>query len=84
VHQRMDLLGVTEMYVEPTWKVIARQIKLGACPQTPLAWHYFFWDQVFYITHDFYVYGLMPLLTTSAHASDWGPAEVFPIGPCTC
>jgi len=32
----MDLLGVTEMSVEPTWKVIAGQVKLGACPQTPL------------------------------------------------
>jgi len=36
VQQRMDLLGVTEMSVEPTWKVIAGQVKLGACPQTPL------------------------------------------------
>jgi len=43
VHQRMNLLGVTGMYVEPTWKVFAGQMKLGACPQTPLAWHYLLW-----------------------------------------
>ena len=55
-----------------------------AFPQTPLAWHYLFWDQLFYITHDFYVYDLMPLLTTSAHASEWDPTKVFPIGPRTC
>jgi len=56
----------------------------GGMPSDTPRWHYLFWAQLFYITHDFYVYGLMPLLTTSAHASEWDPAKVFPIGPRTC
>ena len=54
----MDLLGVTEMSVERTWKVSAGEVKPGRCHRhpslaSPLR------VLLFHITHDFYQYDLM-------------------------
>ena len=34
--------------------------------------------------NDFYRYDMMPPSKISAHATEWGPAEVLLIGPRTC
>jgi len=43
----MDLLGVMDMSMERTWKVSAGEVKLGACLQTSLDWHYSFVPRTF-------------------------------------
>jgi len=50
----MDLLDVTEMSIERTWKVSAVEVQLGGMlPDTA---------SLFHITHDLYLYDLMTLL----------------------
>jgi len=46
-----------------------------------LTWHYPFRASVFHVTHN---YDLMSSTKISAHATEWGPAKVLPIGPRTC
>jgi len=53
----------------------AGDMKLGACLQIPLAW---------YRPTDFYHCDLMPTSKISAHATEWSPAKMLPIGPRTC
>jgi len=59
----MDLLGVTEMSTQRTWKVSTGEVKLGGmAPDTSkLGLH--FPASLFHITHDFYhYYDLVTLL----------------------
>jgi len=65
-------LVVTALSVEDS----ARGIKLGVMLPT-------FPASLFHI-NDFYQYDLTPPWNISAHASEWGPAKILPIGPRTC
>jgi len=56
----MDLLGVTEMFMERTWEVSAGEVKLGGMAPPKLALH--LPASLFHITHDFYHYYLITLL----------------------
>jgi len=56
----MDLLGVTEILVERTWKVSAAEVNLGLCTSHLHLGIAVFGPHSFTITHDFYDYDLMP------------------------
>jgi len=50
----MDLLGVTEMSMERTWKVFAGEVKLGGMPPDTPRLALLLRASLFHITHDFY------------------------------
>ena len=56
-------------------EVFAGEVKLGACPQTPLAWHYLFRVSFFHTTRDFYVYDLIPLFENFCTRHCVGPRQ---------
>ena len=58
----MDLLGITEMSMQRTWKVSAGEVKLGgmAPDNSKLVLH--LPASLFHITHDFYHYDLVMTL----------------------
>jgi len=77
----MDLLGVTEMSVQRTWKVSAGELKLGDVSQTTLAWHCSCRVSLFHITHDFCNYELVPLFKFLHAPLNGAPQKCFQSGP---
>jgi len=65
----MDLLGVMDMSMERTWKVSAGEVKLGACLQTSLDWHYSFVPRTFTSLIISIIMIWWPSSKISAHAS---------------
>ena len=66
----MDVLGVTALSVE----VFAGEVKLGDMLLTSL----------FVLSYHFSDYDLMSPSKIFAHAIEWDPVKVLPIGPRIC
>ena len=80
----MDLLGVTEISMQHTWKVSVGDMKLEGMPPETLGWHYPFRSRSFTSLIISTIMTWWPSSRISAHATEWGPAKMLPIGLRSC